>query len=249
MQVVVDQLLTSYIRTGNGKPVVILHGWGDRSASWQQFAAQLGKRYDVIVPDLPGFGSTQAPKAVWTLGDYAAFVAEFLQKIGVQPYAIIGHSNGGAIAIRGLASSALRADKLVLLASAGIRGERSARNAGFKAIAKTGKILTAPLPKATRRTLRQKFYGSIGSDALVAEHLRGTFENVVRDDVRGDAAQLSLPTLLVYGADDTETPPRHGELLLHAITGAHLEVLPGTDHFLQLHAAEQTQHLIEEFLQ
>ena len=239
MQVVVNQLLTSYSRTGTGKTVVILHGWGDRSANWQPFAHQLSKHYDVIVPDLPGFGSTQAPKEAWGLEEYAAFLAAFLKKINAQPYALVGHSNGGAIAIRGLANGTLTADRLVLLASAGVRPERSARRGALQLLAITGKLITTPLPRATRRTLQQKLYGAIGSDALVAEHLRGSFEKVVRDDVQADAARLAVPTLLMYGQNDTATPPRHGERLHQAISGSKLVVLPRADHFLyQTHTAE-----------
>src|SRR5260370_39081413 len=103
MQVVVNSLLTEYSRAGSGKVVLVLHGWADSSKGWRDFQTKLSEDYDVIVPDLPGFGGTATPPEAWGLNDYAAFVGEFLQKIHVSPYAIVAHSNGGAIAVRGLA--------------------------------------------------------------------------------------------------------------------------------------------------
>src|ERR1700729_4223410 len=114
MQVVVDSLLTQYERQGKGKAVLVLHGWGDNSKGWQAAGAELAKNFDVVIVDLPGFGGTQAPKETWGLDDYAVFAEDFLKKVGIKPFGIVAHSNGGAIAIRGLAHGKLQTDKLVL---------------------------------------------------------------------------------------------------------------------------------------
>jgi pimeloyl-ACP methyl ester carboxylesterase len=248
MQVIASDLMISYTRQGKGKPVVILHGWGDDSRSWQKFAAELGKNYDVIVPDLPGFGNSQAPQAPWGLDEYAKMVATFMQKLNVKPYAILGHSNGGAIAIRGLGNHMLKAEKLILLSSAGIRGEYKGRNKALRLITKTGKLLSVPLPKATKQRLRVKVYKSVGSDMLVAEHLQETFKKVVADDVRTDAGRLKLPTLLIYGDKDTQTPLSYGRTFHELIKDSQLEVLNGIDHFVQLNAAPMILKLTKGFL-
>src|SRR5207253_11125140 len=120
MQVVVDSLLTQYETKGTGKLVLLLHGWGDSAAGLRGLQSALAKKYQVLSLDLPGFGGTEPPTSVWGLDEYAAFVAHFLQKIGVpHTYLLVGHSNGGAIAVRGLGRGVLPADKLVLLDSAG----------------------------------------------------------------------------------------------------------------------------------
>jgi len=248
MQIVVDKLLTSYARLGSGKTVLILHGWADSAAGWKDFAAKLATKYDVVTVDLPGFGGTQVPADTWGLTEYASFVAAFIAKLKLKPGAIIGHSNGGAIAIRGLASATLQAEKLVLLASAGIRNEQGGRKATLKAVAKTGKLLSVPLPASTKRKLRQKLYASAGSDLLVAEHLQETFKRVVGDDVRTEAAKITVPTLLVYGENDDATPVRFGELFHEAINGSTLEILPAAGHFLHLEQADKVAGLIQDFL-
>jgi len=249
MQVVVDSLLTAYHSEGSGKTVLLLHGWGDQAAGWRTFQRDLARHYTVVALDLPGFGGTQAPDRAWGLDDYAQFAAHFLTKIGDgMPYAIIGHSNGGAIAMRGLSRGWLRARKLVLLASAGIRGEAKGRVRTMRYIAKAGKVLAAPLPKSLQQKLRTHLYHAAGSDMLVAEHLQETFKRVVADDVHADAMQITLPTLLIYGAQDQATPPRYGKMFHRAIAGSTLHIVADAGHFVHLDQPASVQHMVEEFL-
>lgn len=250
MQIIVDSLLTRYRISGEGKPVLLLHGWGDNSDGLKGLQDALSAKYQVIALDLPGFGGTQPPEGVWGLDDYADFVTHFLVKIGVagELGAVVGHSNGGAIAVRGLASGRFLAERLVLLASAGIRGEDKGRMNVVRAITKAGKVFTAPLPKSVKRKLRSKVYKTVGSDMLVAEHLQGTFKKIVADDVRTDAAQLKLPTLLIYGDKDESTPLAFGRILNQAIKGSKLEVLPGAGHFAHLDEAGKVARLVEGFI-
>lgn len=248
MQVVVDSLLTQYERMGKGKAVLILHGWGDSSAGWQSFAKELADAFEVILVDLPGFGGTQSPTETWGLGDYATFVGAFLKKIRLQPYAIIGHSNGGSIAIRGLANRSFTTDKLLLVDSAGIRTEYVGRKKAIRLVTKTGKLLTRPLPSSVRKKLRKKVYDTVGSDMLVVERLQETFKLVVTDDVQQDAATLKLPTMLLYGEDDLSTPVQYGRMFHHLIAGSKLEIIPGAGHFAHLDKPADVLRHIKEFL-
>ncbi len=250
MQVIVDGLLTAYERSGEGKTVVLLHGWGDRATGLAALRTALSRQYDVVAPDLPGFGGTQAPGAVWGLDDYARFVANFLQKLQLgQVYAFVAHSNGGAIALRGLGQGVLRADKLVLLASAGIRGEYKGRIKALRYVTKAGKVLSAPLPDGIKRKLRRKVYDTVGSDMLVAEHLQETFKKVITDDVRADARRITVPTLLIYGEQDQAAPVRYGELFHEYIDGSTLEILPGAGHFVHLDRPSEVLKAMKGFLQ
>lgn len=249
MQVVVNGLLIHYEAVGKGKAVLALHGWGDTSRSWKRLQKTLASSYTVITVDLPGFGASAAPEADWTLNDYASFLKDFLKKIQKEDvYAVIGHSNGGAIVMRGLSSKVLNAKRLVLVGSAGIRNEYKGRNKALRYVTKTGKALTAPLPKSTKKLLRQKVYKTVGSDMLVAEHLQGTFKNIVEDDVRKDAAGIAIPVLLVYGADDTATPPRYGQLFHEQIKNSELKIIPGAGHFVHQDKPQETEKYIKEFL-
>jgi len=249
MQVIVDSLMTQYVRKGTGKTILILHGWGDTSQGLKALTDKLSKVYDVIALDLPGFGGTQAPPSVWGLTDYATFVQRFVAKVGLsEVYAYVGHSNGGAIAIRGLGQGILRADKLVLIASAGIRGEYNGRNKLLRVLTKAGKAATTPLPKSVKTKLRRKVYDAVGSDMLVAEHLQETFKKVVTDDVRQDAQQVKVPALLLYGEHDQATPVRYGEQYHQLIQASTFEVVGGAGHLVHIDKPKIVEKAIEEFL-
>ncbi len=249
MNIVVDNLLTHYERSGNGPVVLIIPGWADTSASWRDLAKGLAKKHEVIVVDLPGFGGTQTPvEQSWGLTDYAMFVAHFLNKLGVRTAAIIGHSNGGAIALRGLSTQALAADRLVLLASAGIRNTYNGRNRTLRILTKTGKYLSMLLPGSVKKRLRKKVYKTVGSDMLVAEHMQATFKRVVTDDVQADADKVDLPTLLVYGQNDSDTPIDYGRILHEHLPNSTLQIIPDAEHFLHTQQTAAVLSLIEEFI-
>ena len=108
MQVVVNNLLTEYNLSGSGKTVVLLHGWGDSMTGLDDLRLKLAKSFQVISLDLPGFGKSQTPSTSWGLDDYAKFVDDFLTKLELNADTIIGHSNGGAIAFRGLGKGIIK---------------------------------------------------------------------------------------------------------------------------------------------
>ena len=248
MQIVVHDLLINYQRIGKGKTVLLLHGWGDSSAGLSTIAKQLSKNYDVVVPDLPGFGASQPPAEAWGLDDYANVVSGFLGKLNIVLYAVVGHSNGGAIALRTLSKKILNPNKLILIGSSGIRSEYKGRIKALRLVTKAGKLVSSPLPKSVKQKLRKKVYTSVGSDMLVAENLQETFKRVVTDDVRDDARNISQPTLLIYGQDDTSTPPRYGEIFKELITRSKLVIIKDAGHFVHIDQTEHVNNTIQEFL-
>src|SRR5581483_4025048 len=98
MNVIVDDLMASYHKTGAGKPLVLLHGWGDSSKTFAALASELKDKYELYSLDLPGFGGSQAPPQAWGLDDYASFLESWLNKLAIKPYAVVGHSFGAAVA-------------------------------------------------------------------------------------------------------------------------------------------------------
>jgi pimeloyl-ACP methyl ester carboxylesterase len=250
MQAVVNGLLTSYESRGNGKQTILLMpGWGDSLATFRGLQTELAKKFTTVSVDLPGFGASAAPQQVWGLDEYAQFVDSFLKKIGVKrPHVIIGHSNGGAVAIRGLSQNTLTTDKLVLIGSAGIRDQQKGKKTALKIIAKTGKAVTFWLPTRTKQKLRQKLYTAAGSDMFVVPHLEETFKKTVSQDVQTDAKKLTAPTLLIYGDQDTSTPPVYGEIFHNHINGSTLEVIANAGHFVHHDQPETVAKLITEFI-
>lgn len=241
--------MTHYERRGSGRVLIMLHGWADTLQTFNLLLAELGESYDIVRLDLPGFGATQAPGEVWNLDAYAQFVASFLQKIDVSDYVLVGHSNGGAVAIRGVGAGVLKPQKLVLLASSGVRDTGSTRRMLIKVVAKVGKLLTFWLPKSTRQKLQKRLYGTIGSDMLIAPQLKETFKQTVRQDIQQDATKINVPTLLIYGDQDKATPVAVvGLRLKEHIKDSHLEVLSDADHFVHQAQSAEVARLMKEFL-
>ncbi|MGI9027329.1 MAG: alpha/beta fold hydrolase [Candidatus Saccharimonadales bacterium] len=251
MQIVVDKLLANYSTVGNGpRAILFLHGWADNSQSFLQLAQEIvakDKTYTAVLLDLPGFGSTQAPAQAWDLPDYAHFVAKFLEKAKLQPVVILGHSNGGAIAINGIANGVLQTEKLILIGSAGIRNT-SLKKTALRALAKPAKLALRAAPASTQKRVKQKLYSAIGSDYLVAAHMQDTFKHIVAYDVRQEATRITIPVCLIYGADDTATPPEYGKILANNIPGSKLEFIPLAGHFVHHEQLYKVARLCTNFI-
>lgn len=249
MNVVVNNLLVNYNLSGKGKLVLLLHGWGDSATGMRNLAAELSKKYQVLVPDLPGFGSTQKPNGAWDLDDYANFIDSLLKKLDLkQPIVVIGHSNGGALAIRSIGLKKLSPQKLVLLAASGVRTNNPAKRWIFKIIAKTGNIATIWLPERYRQSLRKSLYGASGSDMLAVPELEETFKKSVRQDVQADAVVIDVPTLLIYAKNDEDIPIEDGRQYKDIIKNSRLEIIENAGHFVHQDQPDTVNKLILEFL-
>lgn len=249
MQVVINNLLTNYELTGSGKLIVLVHGWGSDMKSLSSLQKELSKSYQTLSLDLPGMGGTSQPKENWDLGDFASFVSSAIKKLSPnEPYAIVGHSNGGAITVKMVATKLAKPHRLVLLASSGVRSSKATKKKALSAIAKVGKKSLFFLPKASQDRVKGKLYSSIGSEGLLIPELEQTFRNIVSEDIQDIAKSIKTPTLLVYGDSDTSTPPEYGEALVEAIPNSRLEVIAGAGHFVQLDKSHEVTKLIEEFL-
>lgn len=250
MTIIVNDYVVNYQKQGKGPVVVLLHGWGDSLSTFRDLTSKLSRHYTVITLDLPGFGGSDAPKQTFDLEKFAEHIADFLQKIDCNNvYAYIGHSNGGAIAMRGLASGILRSEKLVLLASSGIRSTYKGRKRALRYAAKVAKYPTKLLPQATQAKLKRRAYRTIGSDLFVAEHLQETFKKVVSEDVAHEAAMISQPALLLYGSLDKATPPAYGEKFHGQIENSELKIIEGADHFLHHTHGNKVASEVLEFLE
>ncbi len=230
--------------------MLLLHGWGDRAATFERLTAHFEAKYTCVSVDLPGFGASEPPHEAWSLGDYARFVHHFLDKAKLSSVSVlVGHSNGGAIALKAVQTGEMTVEKLVLLASSGIRPKKTIKTSIITVGAKVGGVLTRLLPRSQQRELRVKVYNKLGSDFLAVPHMAETFKKVVREDVSADLSRVKVPVLLVNGADDTDVPLWIGKKFQHLLPHATLTVVSGTGHFVHIDALDQTATAIQEFLQ
>jgi pimeloyl-ACP methyl ester carboxylesterase len=251
MKAVVKNLIVQYDDQGSsdGTVLLFLHGWRNDLHTFDLIVPELFSTHRIVRLDLPGSGGTEVPRGDWNLGDYVDFVDAFTKKVGIQPDVLVGHSLGGRIIIKGLAAEVFHPKKVVLIASAGIARRKSARNAVIAAIAKFGKAITAIPPLfSARENLRRTLYEKIGSDYGNAGAMKGTFVKVVGEDLSSSARKISVPTLLIWGDRDTETPLADGKRLHEMISGSELKVIPGTGHFVHREEPEKVVQMIKNFI-
>ncbi|NLZ45085.1 MAG: alpha/beta hydrolase, partial [Clostridiales bacterium] len=123
MKIDIDGLNINYIDEGDGKIVLLLHGWGASIQTMMPIFNILKDRFRVIIVDLPGFGESDTPLEPWNSYDYAKCINNFLEKLNINELILFGHSHGGRISII-ISSNYNFVKKLILIDSAGIIPKR-----------------------------------------------------------------------------------------------------------------------------
>jgi pimeloyl-ACP methyl ester carboxylesterase len=225
------------------------HGWGQSSAAFVPLAEALKPFASSTLIDFPGFGESALPPASWGTAEYADAVAQWLSGQSQVLSVWIGHSFGGRVGIQLAARHPKLFAGMVLIASAGLPRQRTLfqqiRFSLRKTFFKMAKRFLREGPQLER--LRQRM-GS--ADYRSAGALRPVFNRVVSEDLTGIARQVQCPTLLIYGKEDTETPPEMGQRLKGLIPGAELTLLDGFGHLNILNEGRHQVALrIRKFLQ
>jgi pimeloyl-ACP methyl ester carboxylesterase len=85
------------VRTGRGKPLLLLHGWPEFWLTWEKVMGLLADRYTLIAPDLRGFGDSEKPAGPWGPADHTADLVALLDKLEIKHVGVVGHDVGGAV--------------------------------------------------------------------------------------------------------------------------------------------------------
>jgi len=242
-------------RWGSGTKVLVLHGWGSSSEPWEPLAQLLVKQgFEVIVPDLPGFGGSEPPKEVWGIDDYASFIQSFCTELRIAKCHVIAHSFGGRVALRLASTEAIGIDRLILCSSAGLRPSdlRSRlKRLVFYVLSKSGKAAARlPLLTGFQPAARRILYRGAGEHDYEKAPgvMKDVFIRVVSEDMAGDLPLVGVPTLLIWGENDRLTPIRDGRCMHRLLSGSSLYVIPGTGHNAYRDLPEETAACILKFL-
>ena len=95
----INGIRLAYDRRGKGRPLVLLHGYPLDHRLWDEVVPLLEDQFDLILPDLRGFGGSSTVDAFYTMEDIASDIAGLLDFLGIQKTAIAGHSMGGYVAL------------------------------------------------------------------------------------------------------------------------------------------------------
>lgn len=249
-QTVINNQLISYLKNGtiSEECLLFLHGWRSNKEVWNNVIQKLfGRNNQVLVysVDLPGFGQSSTPPTAWSVGDYAGLVKQFIEKFELKNVIIIGHSFGGRVAIKLASNYPELIFKLVLVDSAGITLSSNKKNL-MLFFAKLVKPLFRP---RFMEGLRKKIYRQIGAeDYLATPTLQKTFVNIIKEDLTPDMKQITVPTLLIWGENDTETPVSFGEKMHSLILNSKFTILTDAGHFSFLDKPENFVKSLNEFI-
>ena len=232
--------------------IIWLHGWGQNHTSLLKLSALFDNEVENYLIDLPGFGQAAAPTEPWGTIDYAKAVIEWLQQLPPKKTYIAGHSFGGRIAIQMAALTPNAIAGIILIAAAGLKRKRSI---AFKIKAATLKYLAKCLKTIDNyfnTTLKETFSGSFGSSDYKATKgvMRAVLVKTVNEDLAPIAAQVTVPSILIYGSEDEEAPAQFGRIYNKLIKNSQFFELPGFDHYSILATGRhQVYNLIAKFLQ
>ena len=249
----VGELSINYLRQGSaGKTAVLLHGFGGDLNNWLFNQPALIADRTVIAPDLPGHGLSTKKVANGSLLCMVHVLENMMEELGVAEADWVGHSMGGAIALRLAQSSPHLVRSLTLLASAGLGPEI---NSGYlEGFARSrGRRELRPL-------LRQLFFDpALVTRQLVADLLKYKRLDGVQECLEALAYQLTdtseqtedtrriiaeVPTLVIWGADDRIIPASHARDLPNQ---DRVHILDNTGHMVQMERAADVNRLITAF--
>lgn len=226
--------LIHYTLEGSGAAMILLHGWGQNRQMMQFISDHFKAHYQVLNLDLPGFGESDEPPFPWHLQDYAECILQCVKQLGLENPILVAHSFGARIAL--CYASQFPVKKMVLTGAAGIRPHHSPLYYG-----KVG------LYKLLKRWGMADRLGSRDYQAADAV-MRGVLVNSVNQDLQPLLRHISVPTLLVWGEKDSQTPLWMGKLMEKQMPQATLVVLKDDDHFAYFHQPQRFLAIMEYFL-
>ena len=255
----INDIQMAYSETGAGRPVVLIHGYPFNRSLWNEQIAALSGSYRVIAPDLRGFGESDSSDGSATMNRMAQDVAALLDHLGVPRVTIGSLSMGGYVALAFYKQFASRVRALILADTRATSDTEEARQnrtqQAEKAIAEgMAGIADAMLPKLlTPETVskRPEIVKRVRDMMLktkpegAAAALRGMAE---RDDQTSLLSKITVPTLILVGAEDAITPVADSEKMNQAIAGSRLVVLENAGHVSNLERTEKFNEALLDFL-
>jgi len=238
MKIKIDNLKINYIQYGEGRDIVLLHGWGQNIAMMRPIGDNFSDKFRITILDLPGFGESDEPTIPWDIDKYELMLEKFLKELNVKKPIMIGHSFGGRLAIRYSARNPI--DKLVLFGSPCIRIQEKL-SIGVKILKK---LKTLPGMNGIGEYMK-KFIGSRDYKAA-SPVMRQTLVNVVNEDLSRYAREIEEPTLLIWGDHDIEAPVSDAKELEKIMVDAALIILPGT-HYAYLENLPRVVAILNNF--
>jgi 3-oxoadipate enol-lactonase len=250
-----DSELLEFIERGSGPPLLLLHGLMVSGEMFAPVLPPLARRHRVIVPDLRGHGRSRALPPPFTVARIAADLTRLLDHLGIGASAVLGYSQGGAVAQQLAFDHPERCDRLVLACTyaynmTSLREKVEAHLAPLL-------IRALGMPRFARLVVSQgaRDLGEERGDWLVAlmasqdrARMLLAWKDAMAYDGRPRLREITCPTLVVAGSNDQAVPMHHAKVLQEGIRASRLVVVEGAGHALIWTHPEELVRVTEQFL-
>jgi len=247
----------SYSIIGNGKPLLILHGWGSSSKAMFPLAQEMSKHHTCYLLDFPGFGLSPAPDSAWDVSNYTDLTQVFISEIIKEKSDIIAHSFGGRIMLKLLSRSWSKEfiGKILITGGAGMKPKRSLKFYYRKYLAKTLKAPFLVLPGSLqtkgldflRNTDLWKSLGSSDYKTLQGT-LRETFVKTISEHLEKHLPEIQHEVFLLWGKNDDATPWYQAERIQKGIKNSSLVGIDDAGHYAFLDKPTQFYAIANAYL-
>lgn len=246
----VNSIQLAYARRGKGIPLVLLHGFPLDHHLWDEVVPLLEDTFDVILPDLRGFGESTTLDSPYSMDDYASDIAGLLDQLGIQKAAIVGHSMGGyaALAFARLYPERVSGLGLVssqVLADAPERKEGRYKSAADVAANGIESVVATMTPKFTSDERLQSYARGSMEQQQPAAYVGALKAMAERADSTSLLTSFNFPVVIVHGDTDALIPVDRAREVKEALPQAHLVEISGAGHIPMLEAKEKTAEALK----
>lgn len=246
----VNGIELAYERRGKGTPLVLLHGFPLDHHTWDFVAPMLEGTFDLILPDLRGFGGSSTVDSQYTLDDFASDIAGLLDHLGIQKAAIAGHSMGGYIA---LAFAKLYPDKvsgLGLVSTQTLADPPDRKEGRYKSAAEVAEkgisgVVEAMKPKFSPSEEHQNAVTAIMQRQQPSAFIGALKAMAERMDTSSMLADLNIPVVVIHGDADSLVAVDRAREMKSAVPSAHFVELKGVGHLPMMEAVKETAEALK----
>jgi 3-oxoadipate enol-lactonase len=243
--VAVNGIKLAYTRRGKGTPLVLIHGYPLDHTSWDEVASLLENEFDVITPDLRGFGQSTTVETQYTISDMADDLGGLLDHLGIKKVALAGHSMGGYVALAFAKKYPQRVSGLGLVSSQAVADSPEGKDRRYQTaadVAQKGVVVVADVmtPKLSAVSRVQTFVRAViekQSQAALIGALKAMAE---REDLSSYLSSVTYPVALIHGNADALIPAERAFEIKSALPSAHLVELQDAGHMPMMEFPNET---------
>ena len=236
-----------YVEEGSGEPLMLLHGLFGAMSNFRPLIDYFSQHNKVIVPMLPLLEMDILHTSV---GGLAKFVHKFLEARDLKGVHLLGNSLGGHVALVHVLKHPERIKSLILTGSSGLfengMGDSYPKRGDYEYIKKKTE-LTFYDPKTATKELVDEVY-SITNNRIKAIKIIALAKSAIRNNLGEELNQIKLPTLLVWGNNDTITPPFVGKEFNKLIPNSELHFVDKCGHAPMMEVPDEFNAILHKFL-